>query len=78
MKDNMVNDEFLDKVSGGTLPENWQQTAYTLIPQYKKIYPNATYQDACNMLKLYFKDPNDYAEVCEFAKQFFDENGNQL
>ena len=72
MEKNKLNDELLESVSGGVLPKNWQQIADSLYPQYKQMYPNITYEEACVLLEQYFKDPNDLALIKEYIKKYFD------
>lgn len=78
MKDRMISDDLLNMVSDGTLPDGWQKTTYSMIPMLKRQYPNATYEEACNLIRQYVTDPKDQEKIIEFAKQFFDESGNQI
>ena len=63
--------EALDKIVGGVLPEGWEKTADMLAPSFKKQYPDATYEEACEILKGYITDPDDYAQVAEYMKKYF-------
>ena len=42
------------------------------------MYPNATYEQACALIRQFIKDPEDQAKIIEFAKQFFDETGKLI
>ena len=63
----------LEGISGGTLPENWQTMADQLIPMYLNDpqYQGITYEQACELLKSFITDPDDYAAICEYAKKYF-------
>ena len=73
MEDNkrMLNDDFLELVSGGYLPPGWEKIADQLAPTYKAMYPNATYQEALQILKQYVTDPKDYQALAEYMKKYF-------
>lgn len=66
-----LSPEFLDRVAGGVLPEGWEQMAEQMAPMLKMQYPNATYEEACEILKSYVSDPDDYATLCEYIKIYF-------
>lgn len=63
----------LEDISGGKLPDNWQTMADQLIPMYLNDpqYQGITYEQACELLKSYVKDPDDYKAICDYAKKYF-------
>jgi hypothetical protein len=66
-----LSPEALDGVAGGVLPEGWEEMAAQMAPMLKAQYPNATYEEACEMLKSYVDDPDDYATLCDYIKIYF-------
>lgn len=80
MSNYKIPEDILDQIYGGAsiLPENWEEEALKLVPTYKKMYPNATFEQACTLIRQYIKDPEDQAKIIEFAKQFFDETGKLI
>lgn len=71
MNKNMLPDELMNLVSGGVLPENWEQIADSLAGSFKMMYPNATYEEALEILKTYCTDPEDYQKIAEYMKKYF-------
>ena len=73
MTDNKkIPDELLDLVSGGTLPNGWENIADMMVPTYKKMYPNITFNEAMEMVKQYFTDENDIALIRGYLSKYFD------
>ena len=70
-KDYQITDELMTLVSGGNLPLGWKKIADLLYPQYKEMYPDATYEDACIILQEYFKDPDDLAKITDYIQKYF-------
>jgi len=64
-------DEFLNLVSGGTLPEGWEEIADQMAPAYLAQYPNITFEEASAMLKQYVTDPDDFAAIQNYMKKYF-------
>ncbi len=71
MEDKKIPDELLQQISGGTLPDNWQQLADMYASMYLKMYKGVTYEKACEMLKSYFPDPEDQKLLFEYIKKYF-------
>ena len=70
---NSINDDELNKVSGGrTLPEGWEKTADAIAPTYMRKYQGkVNYAEACEMVKGYLSDPEDQELVFEYMKKYF-------
>jgi hypothetical protein len=66
-----LSPELLDGVAGGVLPEGWEDMAAQMAPMLKAQYPNATYEEACQMLRAYVDDEEDYKILCEYIKIYF-------
>ena len=64
-------DEMLNSVSGGKLPVGWQKIADSMAPGLLQKYPGITYEEACEKLKQYITDPEDYAAVSEYIEKYF-------
>ena len=69
---NQIKDDDLSKVAGGrTLPDGWEKTADMFAPSYRKQYPDVTYAEACDMVKVYFSDSEDQELIFEYMKKYF-------
>ena len=42
-----------------------------IAPSYLKKYPNATWEEACEILKTYVSDPNDHEAIKNYMKKYF-------
>lgn len=71
----MIKDEELEAISGGVLPEGWQELVDKLAPVYMKQYKNATYDMACKLIAEQLTDKDDQALIFEYIKKFFNEDG---
>ena len=66
--------ELLELAAGGrTLPDNWEEIADSLAPQYQKMYKDITYEQACMMVKQLLPDPEDQELLFEYLKKYFPE-----
>ncbi len=66
-----ISDDNLDKVTGGSLPNGWENIADMIAPSYLKQYPNITWEEACEILKTYVSDPSDYEAIKNYMKKYF-------
>ena len=64
-------DDLMANISGGKLPKGWQIIADSMAPSFMEQYPNATYEEALGILGQYITDPEDFAEIAEYMKKFF-------
>ena len=71
MKKIVLSDEIMNQISGGALPEGWEQMADQMAPSMKAQYPDMTYEEACAMLSQFFTDPADIAAISEYMKKYF-------
>ena len=60
-----ISDDNLDKVTGGSLPDGWENIADMIAPSYLKQYPNITWEEA------YVSDPSDYEVIKNYMKKYF-------
>ena len=77
---NIISDDLLKQISGGesVLPPNWEVMAKQLVKVYKKQYKGITFDEACELVRQAFADPEDQEKVINFLRPYFDENGNLL
>lgn len=80
MADNkQLPDELLDMVSGGTLPAGWEKLADLLLPKYRAMYPNVTFDEAMDLVRQNFTDENDIKAIEGYLSKLFDPvTGKQL
>ena len=71
MSNKKLPDEFLNAISGGTLPTGWEQMADQMAPSLREQYPDITYDEACTMLASYISDPADQELIKDYMKKFF-------
>ena len=71
----MLPDDFLDNVSGGTLPDGWEKTVDQMAPMYLAQYKGITYEEACAKLDKellpYLESPEDIDPIKEYIKKYF-------
>ncbi len=67
----VLSDEVMDQISGGVLPDGWEQLADSMAPQMKAQYPDMSYEEACAMLAQFFDDPADIAAISEYMRKYF-------
>lgn len=74
MENRRMEDELLDLVSGGKLPEGWEKLADMYAPKFIKMYEDKvkTYDEALVVLQQYVTDPDDYAAIAEYMKKYFE------
>lgn len=67
----------LDSVSGGSeLPDNWEQLAEVLAPMYLKKYAGKTFEEACDVVRSFLKDPEDQEKIINYMKKYFPDQQN--
>lgn len=74
MTDKKLPDELLEAVSGGVLPAGWQNMVEMMYPQYRKIYPGITLDEAMVMIGKYIKDEKDLNDIRNYISKYFDPN----
>ena len=68
----------LDSVSGGSeLPDNWEQLAEKLAPMYLKKYAGKTFEEACDIVRTFLKDPEDQEKIINYIKKYFPDQQNE-
>lgn len=69
--------DLLDSVSGGSeLPDNWEQLAEKLAPMYLKKYADKTFEEACDIVRTFLKDPEDQEKIINYIKKYFPDQQN--
>ena len=68
----------LDSVSGGSeLPDDWEQLAEKLAPMYLKKYAGKTFEEACDIVRTFLKDPEDQEKIINYIKKYFPDQQNE-
>ena len=68
----------LDSISGGSeLPDNWEQLAEKLAPMYLKKYEGKTFEEACDIVRTFLKDPEDQEKIINYIKKYFPDQQNE-